>query len=811
MLDTALKITLRSLYRDKRYALINLAGLSIAIACCLVLALYLRSELAYDRHNLQHQRIFRVANEFTTNGKLNRFAVTSASLGPMLKEQFADVQAYVRFQSVGERLIRVGDEAAYWRNAYAVDDNVFDVFTHTVLAGDARTALAGPSSVAVSESFARRYFGSRNPLGQTIALDNGEPREITLVFADLPESSHVKYDLLFSRNGPLFADPSDDNLRRQQLFSIGVMTYVLMPEGYDLRAFDDISQQFFDRNMKALGDAIDQTWRGWLEPLADIHLHSNLVGDLPTGNLAYLYGFSIVAVFILLVASINYMNLATARATKRAKEVGLRKVLGASRAVLALQFLAEAVVLTVVALVAGVLLVEVLLNATPINDLFGKPLALRVAAEPALLGAALGAAVVVGLLSGAYPAIYLSSMLPVAALVASGKSSARSIGTRQFLVFVQFTITVCVIACTLLMAAQMRFLASKSLGFAPENRLMVTLRGVDLIERIPVLRNELTAHPRVLGVTASASMMGQNFPTNVVQVENNLGTMEQTSLNHMPVADDFVAVMGMELASGRDFSAERGTDDVTGVIVNERLVARMGWDEPLGKRIQAGPVQQTVIGVVKDFNFKSLHNAVEPFLMYRFRDDFERVPQNLRPFQNRLLVVSVAGDGLQETIAFIRGVFARLDPEHPFEYRFLDDSLDRLYLSERRLMSLIGIFAGVCIFVACLGLFGLAAFTTEQRTREIGVRKVFGASARQIIALLAQHILLLVIIGSLVASLLSYLAMDRWLSGFAYRVSQNPLWFLLAAGAALGVAYATVALQTLRAARSNPVKSLRYE
>jgi putative ABC transport system permease protein len=306
-------------------------------------------------------------------------------------------------------------------------------------------------------------------------------------------------------------------------------------------------------------------------------------------------------------------------------------------------------------------------------------------------------------------------------------------------------------------------------------------------------------------------MMGQGFPINVVQVENDAGTMEPTSLNHMPVADDFLAVMGMKLAAGRDFSADRGTDDTTGVIANEALVRRMGWVEPLGKRIQAGALQQTVIGVVKDFNFKSLHNPIEPFLMYRYRDNFEQVPANLRPFQNRLLVVSVAADRLQETIAYIRGVFARLDPEHPFEYRFVDDSLDQLYLSEQRLMKLIGIFAGICVFVACLGLFGLAAFTTEQRTKEIGVRKAFGASTSQVIALLAHNILLLVVVGSLVASVLSYLAMERWLSSFAYRVGLNPLWFLLAAAAALGVAYVTVALQALRAARSNPIKSLRYE
>jgi putative ABC transport system permease protein len=402
---------------------------------------------------------------------------------------------------VGQRLIRVGDQAVYWSTAHAVDDNVFDVFTHEILAGDPETALLDPNSVAVSQSFARRYFGAQSALGKTLLLDNGEPLEITLEFADLPDNSHLKYDMLFSRNGPAFAEPADENLRRQRLFNIGVMTYVLMPEGYDSREFDDVSKQFFARNMKAMGDGINSTWRAWLEPLADVHLRSEVRGDLPSGNLSYVYGFSIVAAFILVVASINYVNLATARATKRAREVGLRKVLGASRTGLALQFLSEAVVLTLVALVVGMLLVEALLKTTPIEELFGKQLHLP--SEPALHAAALGGAVLLGLLSGTYPALHLSSILPVSALLSGGKSSARAVGIRQFLVFVQFTITAGVIACTLVMASQMRFLSVQPLGFEKENRVMITLRGLDLIESIPVLRNELSANRRVLGVTAS--------------------------------------------------------------------------------------------------------------------------------------------------------------------------------------------------------------------------------------------------------------------------------------------------------------------
>jgi putative ABC transport system permease protein len=809
MFGNALKVTLRALYRDKLYALINLAGLALAVACCTILALYLRSELTYDRHHVNHARIYRVANEFNIAGKVDRFPATSQMLGPMLKEQFAEVQDYVRFQGAGQRLFRHGDDAFYWDRGFAVDDNVFEVFAHEILYGDPKTALVPPDAIAVSETFARRYFGDANPVGETVILDKDAERRITLVFADLPENTTLRYDILYSRNRDELADPTADAQRRGRLFNIGFLTFLVMAEDYDVRKFDEVSQKFFDANMTEIGQRINATWRAWLQPLADVHLRSDLPGDVAAGNIFYVYGFAAVAVFILLVASINYMNLATARATKRAKEVGMRKVLGARRWPLIVQFLTEALVLAFVALVLGVLLVLLVLNTTSTADWLGKPLELDLAGEPALLAWLIGGALVVGLLSGVYPAFYLSAIRPLG--LAGGRGAKGRSGTRQALVLVQFTISVCVIACTLLMAAQMRFIAGKSLGFAPENRLMVTLRGVDMIERIPVLRTELTANPRVLGVTASASMMGGGFPINVVQIEDNAGVMQQTSLNHMPVADDFVEVMGMQIVQGRGFSQEMGTDASRAVLVNETVVAKMGWTDPLGKRLQMGPNASTVIGVLKDFNFNSLHTPIEQFVIYQFRDNFTQVPPQFRELQNRLLVINISGQNVDETLDFIKGVFERLDPAHPFEYRFVDETLDRLYVSEQRLMRLVGIFAGVCIFIACLGLFGLAAFTTEQRTKEIGIRKVLGASKREIITLLARSVLILVIVGSVAASVIAYFAMTRWFDKFAYSAPVNPLWFVLAAAAALTVAYGTIALQTYKAARANPIRALRYE
>jgi putative ABC transport system permease protein len=584
-----------------------------------------------------------------------------------------------------------------------------------------------------------------------------------------------------------------------------------MPENYDPSGFAAVSTAFFERHMAEAGDRLNATWRSWLQPLADIHLYSDVPYDLVTGNRYYLYGFIAVAVFTLLVACINYMNLATAGASKRAKEVGMRKILGSSRRALIAQFLAESVMLALLAMVVGVLLVQLAVAFTPLSDLLGKPISASFTESPELLAWTLGLGLLIGLGAGIYPAFYLSSIMPLSALVGGGKGSARSGRLREALVLVQFTISVAVIACTLLMVSQMRYISGLSLGFERENRLTVTLRGADVIERVDAIRTELLRDPNVLGVSWSNTIMGRGFPINVIGLETNAGVIEPTTLSHMGVGPDFLEVMGMQVLEGRDFAEEIGTDTISAIIVNESLVRNLGWDAALDKQFEFGPNRGTVIGVVKDFNFRSIHNDVEPFALYRLIDNFAQLPPPQRPFQQRLLTLNIAGNGVAATLDHIRDTFRQFDSEHPFEFEFLDDTLNELYLSEQRHTTLIGIFAGLCIFIACLGLFGLAAFTTAQRTREIGVRKVLGARTSQIIALLAKRTLVLVLTGAVVASVVAYFVMDAWLSGFAFRAGINPLVFVVAGVAGLAIAYATVAVQSLRAARAHPVHALRYE
>jgi len=825
MNSTVWKIALRTLARDKTYAVLNIGGLALAIACCLILGVYLRSELTYDQSHVNHKRIFRVVNEFEINGKLDSFAVTSPMLGPMLEDDNTDVQAFVRFlTSNTQRFIQRGDLGLYWDNVYLTDPNVFEVFTHEVIYGDPKTALEGPTSAAVSRTLAERYFGDSNPLGETLTVD-GNDVQIMLVFEDLPDNTHLKYDLLFSSNIPLYLTPEDITQRRQRLFNVGWYTYLLLPENYDVANFGEVSRTFFERHMTEIGGRINAKWRSWLQPLDDIHLYSDLPGDQPTGNRYYLYGFIAVAAFTLLVACINYMNLATARAAKRAKEVGMRKILGSSRRALIVQFLVESSLLAFVSVVLGVVLVELAAAITPISELLGKPVELSFTETPEVLGWAVGLALLVGLGAGLYPAFYLASTAPVSTLVGGARGGTRSSGLREGLVFVQFMISIAVIACTLVMASQMRYISTLSLGFERENRLTVMLRGVDTITSSDTIKTELLRNPNVLGVSWASSMMGGNFPINVIGLETNEGVIESTTVSHMGVGSDFVDVMGLQVIAGRgpnDEVPSAAADAPQGpgpriyeIVVNETLVRALHWDEPIGKRFElgGGPGAQkgTVVGVVKDFNFRSVHNEIEPFAIYRLVDNFAQLPPALRQMQQRPLVLNISGNDVSGTIEHVRETIREFDPQHPFELEFLDDSLNELYAADQRLTRLIAIFAGLCIFIACLGLFGLAAFTAAQRTREIGVRKVFGARTGQIITLLAHRIVWLVIAAAAVASVLAYLVMKAWLENFAFRTSINPLVFVAAALAGLGIAYLTVALQSWKAAGAHPVHALRYE
>ena len=788
MLTNYIKVTLRNLYREKRYAIINIFGLALAIACCLILGLWLRSEFTYDRHNTKYKQLFRLID---TND-LGSMPSAPAAMGPSLSKDYPEIKGYVRFGDVdseGEPLVRYGAKVFKWESILYADNSVFDLFTHDIIYGDPKTALINPGSVAVSESFAGKYFGNANPIGENIIF-NDKTYKVMLVFADLPDNTSLKYDMLISYREKELAD-GESNLDWGTLCA----TYLLMPEGYKAQDFKSISETIYSHYLAGKNRSpLPERHKYWLQPMSDIHFNSDVLLNEGAADMFFIYGFTAVAVFILLVACINHMNLATARASKRAKEVGMRKILGSSMLGLRLQFLSEAVFFSLIALFIGLVLTEIALNLTPVNQLLNKHLTLNFSRDPDLILWLLAFGLIVVLMAGSFPAFYLSSIPAMSVLKSGPRFGKRGMRFRQLLVLIQFIIAVSVIACTLIMALQMRYVSQKPLGFEKENRVVITLQGDVLIKQIPTLKTELLKNGNILGLTHSDDIIGRSIGI--------WAGPEGDVIKNFSVDEDFIKEMGLQIVSGRDFLKTLKTDIESSIIVNEALVKAKGWDEPIGQQL----MHIKVIGVVKDFNFVSLHSPIEP-LGITLLNDSGTIPYSI----SRQLIVHISKKNVSDTLKFLERKFAELDPTHPFQYKFLDEYLDNNYLSDRTLMKLVGIFGGLCILISCMGIFGLSAFTTEQRTKEIGVRKVLGATTWQIIIMLSRNILLLVLGGSIIASVVAYYAMDEWLTSFAYRTGINPLVFLVSAIVAAGVAFITVAFQAYKTARANPVEALRYE
>lgn len=814
------RIGMRSLVKDRAYSAINIAGLTIGIACCLILGLYLYNALNYDAYHDKQARLYRVVNELTMNGKTDFAAATSTQLGPLLEEQFPEVEVSVRIAEVpfAQALLRDSNNQAYfWNKLFYADPSIFSLFNHDVLYGDPATALVDPNSMAVSESFAQRYFGDRNPIGESISNDSNTFR-IDLVFADQPENTHLQYDALISYNR---LPQLEGVQRREALWNIGIYTYLLMQEGYDPADFQRISTTFFDNNMREMAEQlnINATLRFELEPIARVHLYSTTIYDLPRGNIFYVYAFGAIALFVLLVACINYMNLATARSTRRAKEVGMRKVLGASRSQLVTQFIGESVFYVVTSLGLALLLCALIINLTPLASLLDSPLPMSLLLAPSTLLLLIGAAIALGIISGIYPAFYLSSIPPVAAFRGVQGNGRGGRGIRQALVLLQFVISVSVIASTLLMLTQMRFVQDKALGFEPENRLVIRVAGADQVERMPAFMEELRREPGVLAVAASGQLPGRPIGLNALYVEDDNGAMQQRSVSTMGVRPGLIETLGMRLQQGRDFDVNRSNDKRRTVVVNESMVTAMGWTNALGKRFQGfDPDEESqfmeVIGVVEDFHIEGLQHAIVPLAMIYSEPELSELDNNQRPSYSEQLVIHVRDEALQSFIPTLEQRWAQFDPEHPLDFTFLSATMDELYGSERRLMQLVSIFAGLCIFISCLGLFGLSAFNTAQRTKEIGIRKVLGASTGGIILLLFRNILGLVACAAAIASVLSFWAVGRWLESFYYRIEllgPNLLLFAVAAFLAIIVAFVTMALQSFKTAQASPILALRHE
>lgn len=817
-----LSYAVRVLLKNKFYSFINIFGLAIGLAVSMIIMLYVQSDLSFDKSHEKYDQLYRVESKFYIPPKNDEFALTSIVIAEMMKEEFPEIQNFARFQNAGRQLFTVGDKKIYQDNVYFADTSTFSMFTHQFIKGDPKTALSEPNSIVLTATAAERIFGDQEALNQVIQSDIASLK-VTGIIEDLPDNVHLSFEALIPFS-TIFGGrpPLNGQQKSQQLWNIQLYSYLQLPANYDVNNIYEKFPDFFEKYMKplviqaGLGDA---SFTPRLVPITDIHFNSKVQYDLPTGNKAYTKAFTAIGIFILILASINYMNLATARATNRSKEVGVRKVLGSSKGLLRTQFLSESIVITLLSLLLAVLIVNLLIYTTNINGLLDKDLSLDFLHNKLLLFGSLGVAVLIGIFSGIYPAFYLSSISVLKAMKGSVKTGPKSVFLRKTLVAFQFFISIAVVITTLLMNNQISFLRNKDLGFNKDNVVLIPLQDTSVMNRLEAIRNELAQNPSILSI-ADGFGLGANggignsllgASRNLLSVSEDDNTLTQDTYNVLRVGKNYVKTMEMEIVAGRDFDDNIVTDITQGVIVNEAAVRQRGWTDPIGKVVSpiGLPEPMRVIGVVKDFNAFSLHVNVEPTAIFRYQLDGPATLQSLST-----LVIHIKDGSTAQVMKYLEDKFYELDPNHPFEYQFLDEQANQLYESDLRQSQLNGILSYICILISCLGLLGLASFTTATRIKEIGVRKVLGASVGQLVFMIFKDIMILALVGFIIATPAAYYVINDWLSVFAYRMNLQEMIITaaLASGLiALVISFLTVSFHSFKAANQNPIKALRYE
>jgi len=820
MLRNYLTIAIRNLLRHKLYTGINVFGLAVGLSCCVLIALFVRSELSFDTHWENADRTWRITREFKArNGNPGLFLATIApQAGPLMQEDFEEIEAMGRI--MGARvLVSRGETSFYEPQFAAADQGIFDIFDFEFVSGTPDGALTEPFMIVLTESLAEKYFGNEDPLGQTLTVENQVDLKVTGVIRDLPQTTHLEIDMLASLSTfqALYGDRFVENWA-----SNNFLTYIRLPEGYDI---EELRAQLPDFYVKHIGENADETTEFHPQLLTSIHLHSNLDNEMGTnGSISVVYTFSAVAAFVLLIACINFMNLSAARSMQRAKEVGMRKVMGAERSQLISQFLGESILLCVIATLLAVAFVELLL---PMFSTFvGQDLSFEYASDPLVAGSLVGLALLVGLVAGSYPAFYLSAFTPASVLkgdVTRGKSGALF---RKGLVVTQFAISIALIIATGVVFSQMRYAQELDLGLNQEH--VVTIAGSPtggLGESYQSMRDEWLSLPGVVSVTASA-LTPSDQNTNGFGIKYEGGDPDGRGMPPLWVDYDFFETYEIEMAAGRTFSRDFGTDQITiptadnpqtagSYIISELAAQQLGWtpDEAIGKWFEIsacmdcdeGAARGPVVGVARDIHFSSIREAIKPVFYFV-------PPEQMFGFPALSVAsIRVRGDNLDATLAGLDATFQKFLPDTPLVRSFVDDDFEALYQNERRQGQVFMLFALLAVVIACLGLYGLAAFTTETRTKEIGVRKVMGGSVWDIVRLLTWEFSKLVLIANLLAWPAAWFLMNRWLENFAYRVEIGPLVFVGAAVAALLVAWLTVGGLAAKAASSRPVLALRYE
>jgi putative ABC transport system permease protein len=778
----------------------NILGLSIGLAAFILIVLFVRHELSYDRFHENADRIYRVCIDGMVAGDPLHVAVSAAPTGPAMVREYPEIIAQTRIREMPQTVLFNFQEKKFYQDGLLfVDSSFFSIFSFKLLRGNPTTILAEPYSLVLTEATAIKYFGSEDPVGKMIKMNDKSEFRITGIVEDPPSNAHFTFKVLAS-----FSTMIQQNgaAAYENWGSLSLHTYVLLAKDVDPELLNQRLPDLYIKYMTDLQEMDNIRFEPYLQPITRIHLHSHLMAEIePNSDINYVYTFMAIAAFILLIACINFMNLSTARSVNRSKEVGLRKVVGANRNHLILQFIGESIVISLISTAFALLLVELLLPV--FSHVLDKSFTFRMFADAQNFMYLLLLAIIVGLLAGSYPAFYLSAFRPIKVLKGTLRKSSKKSTTRNLLVIVQFTISIFLIICTGIIYNQLAYLRQKKLGFDKSHMVIVPLRGERLLKNAEYLKSQFKQLSIVENVATSRFVPGRDM--------DGTGYIPEGYDDNNPVifftntvGFDYLETMEMEMIEGRAFSKEYATDSLA-IIVNETLVKKLGWDQPIGKKIvgfvDTIEVERHVIGVVRDFHFRSLHAVVEPTVMFITHNNARNLNIRLKP------------GNYTEQIKTLREQWEQMEGALPFDYYFLDKDFDSQYKSDQRLGELFIYFTLIAIFIACLGLFGLASYNAEQRTREIGIRKVLGSSIEGIIVLLSRQFSIWIIIANLIAWPLAWLFLNRWLANFAYRIHLASYWyiFILAAVSTLVIAYITVIYQAIKAAIANPVQALKYE
>jgi putative ABC transport system permease protein len=807
MLTNHIRTAIRNLLKRKGYSLINIVGLAIGMASCLLILMFVHDELSYDAYNVKADRIYRVAASFFYGGRSFDIAVAPAPLAQALLDEYPEVENTVRFRQRGRYIFRYGENTFREMRVSYVDPSFFDIFDIPLSEGNPDTALNDPNTLILSQRTAQKYFGEEDPVGKTLRLNDRTDYMVTGVFEEIPGNSHFHFDVFISM---ISLDESKNKIWMSQNFQ----TYILLREGADPAAleakFPDLLlkymgpqiETFMGKSMEKLMEENELRGEFFLQPLRDIHLHSDLIAEMEaTSDIKYVYIFTAIALFILIIASINYMNLSTARSAGRAREVGIRKVLGSLRSQLIRQFLTESMLLSLVSLVLALGLVRLALPF--FNSLSGKVLTMADLGNPAMLGVLVLVSIFVGILAGGYSAFFISAFQPVHVLKGHLKSAGKSRWLRSGLVVFQFAASIILIIGTFVVRSQLHYIQNKKLGYDKEQ--VIILNNTYLLgDQVESFKNQMLTYPQIVSASISDYLpVPSNNNNSTVLPEGERDSKKATSMQNWIVDHDYIETLGMKMVAGRDFSREYPTD-AKATVINQAAAKQFDWTQPVGRRIgriisNQGDIElYEVIGVVEDFHFETLKETIGPLVMFLGQS-------------NGNISFRVETEDFSGTIGLLRKEWKKFLPYQPFEYSFLDERFGDMYRAEQRIGSIFGVFAGFAIFIGCLGLFALAAFISEQRTREIGIRKVLGATAANIVRLLTKEFVLLIAVANVIAWPVAFWVMKGWLKDFSYRASMS-VWVFAGAGLlTLFIALLTVSFQAVKAALANPADSIRYE